>query len=158
MCIHMGIFVQKWCLISFFSFLSILKKKKKNLLVGPGKKHLNLTIYCFSSPLKQTHSKKFSFYFLSKLFYPSYFTSDDVVIVSRIGSSRQVSNLVFVLAIVVRRILFWVVTGVVLATESPMVKSVYRSSKKMWELKISELQRVYVSECVPYLVLRSVYI
>ena len=51
-------------LFTFFS--SFLRK---NFLVGSERKHLDPTIYFSSSSPNQTHSKKFSSHFLSKVFH-----------------------------------------------------------------------------------------
>ena len=69
--LHMGIFVQKWFTISPFNFLSILEKK--NFLVCPKKKYLGPVIYFPTQP--NILQKSFPFHFLSKVFYPPYFTS-----------------------------------------------------------------------------------
>ena len=65
-------FIQKWCTISLFSFLFILRRK---FFCGSWKKTLGLHHLFFFLPTQpSTLQKNLHSHFLSKVFYPSYFT------------------------------------------------------------------------------------
>ena len=71
--LYMGIFIQKWCLISHFSFLSILERK---LFGGSGEKTpRSHHLFSFLPIQPNTLQKSFFFHFFFKVFYLPCFTS-----------------------------------------------------------------------------------